>query len=301
MSLCVLCNRTFGTEKALKQHEENSPKHAETFGCKPCNRSFCSLDALGQHQDGSPAHRKPRKDSVESSVTPVSFTPYVPLLFSTSSNVHSTIRNRRRSGYAQTKNTSHTNSTFDLPFSVLESQMQALTIPDSQTSIVAPKIDRAHINTPQEETRTFFTFPELHQKIAEAVVPTIAPPWFNPDTEAHFGTEHETNVMGKFSCENKRCRKSQWSSQVVAVWIKGYPHNGYNAIVYNQRCKSCDRLGSFKLDEQSYVERIAYRLKRWAGVRVELPPFSGQSRGPHESKHCEGCKAGHCSRADDSW
>lgn len=276
MSHCVLCNRTFREEKALKQHQENSLKHAETFG----------------------SHGKPRKDTVESPATPVSFATYVPLLFSTSSDVRSTTRNRQRSGHAATKNTSRTNSTFDLPFAVLQSQMQALTIPDSQISTVAPGIDRAHINTRQEETRTFFTFPRLHQRIDEAVVPAIASTWFNPDTEAHFDTEHETNVMGKFTCENKRCRKSQWSSQVVAVWIRGYPHNGYNAIVYNQRCKSCDRLGRFKLDEESYVERIAYRLKRWAGVRVEQPPFSGQSRGPHESKHCEGCKAGHCSRAN---
>ncbi|KAF1828447.1 hypothetical protein BDW02DRAFT_616085 [Decorospora gaudefroyi] len=300
MSLCVLCNRTFGGEKALKQHEENSPKHAETLGCKPCNRSFGSLDALGQHQHNSPAHRKPRKDSVASSFTPVPPVNHAASPLPTTSHVRHLVRNSERNRHATTKNTSQTDSTFDLPFEVLENRLRALAIPDLDTIVAPPTIDRAHIPTRQEETRTFFTFPELHQRIAEAVAPTITSTWFNPDIEAHFDTEHETNVMGKFTCENKRCRKSQWSSKVVAVWIKGYPRNGYNAIVYNQRCKSCDRLGSFKLDAESYVERIAYRLKRWAGVRVEQPPFSGQSRGPHESEHCEGCKAGHCSRADDS-
>jgi hypothetical protein len=294
MSFCVLCNRTFGGEKALKQHEEDSPKHAETFGCKPCNRSFGSLDALGQHQDNSPAHRKSRKDSVASSVMPVPFAHYVPLLSSTSSNVRSTIRNGQRSGHATTKNTSHTNSSFDMPFAVLESRMQALTIPDSQASIVEPKIDRAHINTRQEETRTFFTFPELHYSIAEAVEPAIVSTWFNNDIDAHFNNKHPTCVMGKFTCDNNACRKKRWSSKVVATWIQGYTRNGYNAIVFNQRCESCNCLGSFKLDEKSYIDRIAYRLKKWAGVIVEPPPFLPKSTPPHEKDLCEGCKVGKC-------
>jgi hypothetical protein len=298
MSLCGLCNRNFGSEKALKQHEENSPKHAENFGCKACNRSFKSLNALGQHQDNSPAHRKTRKDSVVTSSTSVPAADYARSPLPTTSSVRHQVRNSQRNGHATTKNTSHTHSTFDLPFAVLKSRMQALNIPEIKTIVTPPKIDRAHVHT-RQETRTFFTFPELHQRIAEAVAPTITSTWFNPIIEAHFNTEYETNVMGNFTCENKRCRKSQWSSKVVAVWIKGYPRSGYNAMVYNQRCKSCDRLGSLKLDEESYVERIAYRLKKWAGVTVEMRPFSGTSKGPHEIEHCEGCKAGHCSRALD--
>jgi hypothetical protein len=34
--------------------------------------------------------------------------------------------------------------------------------------------------------------------------------------------------------------------------------------------------------DDSYVERVAYRLKKWCGVELERPEF------------CEGCKAGHC-------
>jgi hypothetical protein len=294
MSLCALCNRTFGSRKALKQHEENSPKHAETFGCKPCNRSFGSLDALGQHQDNSPAHRKSRKDSVLSSVTPVPFIPSAPSLFSTSSNVRSTIRNGQRSGHAVTKTTSHTNSIFDLPFAVLQSQMQALTIPDLKTTIVAPKVDQAHINMRKEETRTFFIFPELHYSIAEAVAPSKISTWFNNDIDAHFNNWYKTCVMGRFTCDNNACRKKRWSSKVVATWIQGYTRNGYNAIVFNQRCESCNCLGSFKLDEKSYIDRIAYRLKKWAGVIVEQPPFLLKKTPPHEKDLCEGCKVGKC-------
>jgi hypothetical protein len=317
MSLCEFCNRTFGSERALKQHEEDSPKHAvsnrpfdsynglkqheeklpkpaETFGCKACNRFFGSLDALGQHQDNSSAHRKLRKDSLASSVTPVPFAPYVPLLFSASSNARSTIRTGQRSGHATTENTSQPSSAFDLPFAVLESRMQTLTIPDVITTVAPPQTNRAHIYAQQEETRTSFTFPELHQRIAEAVAAEITSAWYNYDMEAHFEDKHTTCVMGKFTCENRACRQSGWSSKVVSIRIRGYPRSGYNAVVYNQRCKSCNRLGRFKLDEESYVERIAYRLKKWAGVTVERPPFSEKNDGPHDSERCEGCKVDDC-------
>jgi hypothetical protein len=242
------------------------------------------------HQDNSPAHRKTRTDSVASSVTPVPFALYVPLLFLTSSNVRSTIRNGQRNG----QRTSHTNLTFDLAFAVLESRMQALTITDPQTSIVVPKIDRAHINTWQEETRSFFRFSELHYNIAEAVAPAIISTWFRNDIDAQFNNKHTTCVMEKFACDNNACRKKRWSSKVVATWIQGYTRNGYNAIVFNQCCESCNCLGSFKLDEKSYIDRIAYRLKKWAGVIVEPPPFLPKSILPHEKDLCEGCKVGKC-------
>jgi hypothetical protein len=46
---------------------------------------------------------------------------------------------------------------------------------------------------------------------------------------------------------------------------------------------------------QQYVERVAYRLKKWCGVAQERTQFSGKSKGPHQEKFCEGCKARHCS------
>ncbi|KAI8931458.1 hypothetical protein NX059_011784 [Plenodomus lindquistii] len=297
MSLCVLCNRTFGDEIALRSHEKNSPKHVP-FGCKACNRSFGSQAALNQHQNDSPAHQRPRADSVTTSSTPGPLVNRPTSPSSTTARVRHPVSNSERNRHATTKNTSQADSTFDRPFEVLENQLRALAISDVDTTVPSPESNRAQISTRTMETRSFFTYPELHQRIAEAVLPEITSTWFNPDMEAHFDTDHETNIMGNFTCENKRCRKRQWSSLVVAVWIKGYYRNGYNAIVYNQRCKLCDWLGRFKLDEASYVERITYRLKRWAGVRVEQLPFGGPSKGPHESGHCEGCKAGHCSQAD---
>ncbi|RYN41688.1 hypothetical protein AA0114_g10647 [Alternaria tenuissima] len=296
MSICVLCSRTFGSDQALRQHEEDSPKHG-TFDCKACKRSFSSQDALTQHQDDSPIHQRSRRDSVTASATPVPFTQYVPLLSSTSSNVPSATHDGQRSRDTATENSSHANPIFDSDFIPLEDTLQALTISDINTTTARAKTGPVRIPRILQKE---FTFPELHQRIAEAVAPAITSTWFNHNTEAPFEHEYGTNIVGTFKCVNNRCKKKGWSSGVVATWIYGYSRNGYNAIVYNQRCKACDCLGSLKMDEETYVERVAYRLKKWAGVKMERPFFGHKIlHGPHDSERCEGCKVGHCTQADD--
>ncbi|EEP75359.1 conserved hypothetical protein [Uncinocarpus reesii 1704] len=106
----------------------------------------------------------------------------------------------------------------------------------------------------------------------------------------------DTNVMGRFSCHNKNCRSTGWSSKKIAITIRMYkyiPSAKYNARVYHQRCKSCNRLSRPVLDS-SYAERVAYRLKKWHGIQTETAVYSGGSKGPHNSRLCEGCKDGHC-------
>ena len=53
---CKLCNRSFGSEKALGQHLRDSPIHNPSYECELCNRSFGSEKALDQHLRDSPAH-----------------------------------------------------------------------------------------------------------------------------------------------------------------------------------------------------------------------------------------------------
>jgi hypothetical protein len=77
-----------------------------------------------------------------------------------------------------------------------------------------------------------------------------------------------------------------------------YGGERYNARVYHQRCMVCNFLSRLILDD-SYAERVAYRLKKWCRVELELPEFSGESKGPHAKEFCEDCKAGHCS--EDRW
>lgn len=153
----------------------------------------------------------------------------------------------------------------------------------------------------EHETRDRFMFPQLHDAILSAVDGAIPSLRFNSeDTEDGLDEEYDTCVMGKFACTNRECNKRGWSSSKVAIWIRGYGHggrcpSGYNAVVFNQRCDSCDRLGNFTIDEQSYIERVVYRLRKWAGVAVTPPIYSLGSRGPHVEELCEGCKNGHCS------
>ncbi|KAK5430763.1 hypothetical protein LTR55_012457, partial [Exophiala xenobiotica] len=108
----------------------------------------------------------------------------------------------------------------------------------------------------------------------------------NSDRRA--GREYTTHVMGKFRCINTACETNGWSSKKVAIQIRGYPKNGYNAIVFNQRCKACGQLGTFTLDKKSYVERVAYRIQRWAGVHLEQPYYGSKEGLPHEREFCEG-------------
>jgi hypothetical protein len=53
------------------------------------------------------------------------------------------------------------------------------------------------------------------------------------------------------------------------------------------------------MDEESYIERISYRIKRWAGVEVMQPDYDRKLTKPHEQDYCEGCKRGKCTEGDD--
>lgn len=116
------------------------------------------------------------------------------------------------------------------------------------------------------------------------------------DNDTSHTRAHDTNIMGRFVCHNRGCKSSGWSSKMIAVTIRLYPGQKYNARVYHQRCKVCSWVSRPVLD-QSYAERIVYRIKKWNGVPVETPSKSDNSRGPHNSELCEGCKAGHCSQS----
>jgi len=138
-------------------------------------------------------------------------------------------------------------------------------------------------------------FPSLHQDVVDAVSGQIASARFhNEDSDGDSNKKYLTHVMGKFKCNNNACSKGGWGSKKVAIQIRGYPRNGYNAVVFNQRCKSCNQLGNLTLDEKSYVDRVAYRLKKWAGIPMEKQYYDRKNGPPHESTLCEGCKIGVC-------
>ncbi|KAK7967656.1 uncharacterized protein PG986_001933 [Apiospora aurea] len=106
------------------------------------------------------------------------------------------------------------------------------------------------------ETRASFMFPWLHKRVFSAVREQISPLVFH--NKGQQSDEYETYVMGKFVCNNTSCEKSAWTSKKVGVVIRRFEDEGrgmgYNATIFNQRCKSCNALGTLSLDQKSYVE-----------------------------------------------
>lgn len=144
---------------------------------------------------------------------------------------------------------------------------------------------------------TWSMYPTLHDEVSSLLEEdNLRFSFYGNNTSATCIKQHDTNIMGRFTCENNSCTSNGWSSKKIPITIRMYHGARYNVIVYHQRCRKCNKLAKPRLDE-SYAERVAYRLKKWRGVHVETPTYSGQSKGPHRRELCEGCKAGHCSES----
>ncbi len=144
-------------------------------------------------------------------------------------------------------------------------------------------------------------FPLLHDGVSRLLEDEgLHFTFYDLDEDTNSIEIYDTAIMGRFHCYNRKCSSKGWSSKQIPITIRMYPAERYNARVYYQRCQACNMLSKPRLDD-SYAERVAYRLMKWSGVDLEPPEFSGKCRGPHKSAFCEGCKAGHCSegRRDD--
>lgn len=147
--------------------------------------------------------------------------------------------------------------------------------------------------------RSWNMFPRLHDHVAALIEPHGLHFTFHAnDTDAQCTEIYDTNITGDFTCTNKKCFSSGWGSKVVPITIRMYAGNKYNARVYNQRCKACNWSYKPQLNN-SYAERIAYRLRKWNGVPVETVPYGGKKDDrPHMSEYCMGCAAGRCTRGN---
>ena len=86
---------------------------------------------------------------------------------------------------------------------------------------------------PKGETRTSFMFPSLHQDVSNAVSNEIHSTWFSKKgSDEDSNNKYSTHVMGKFRCDNDGCSNRGWNSKKVAILIRGYPKNGYKAVVF---------------------------------------------------------------------
>lgn len=153
----------------------------------------------------------------------------------------------------------------------------------------------------QKPIATWSMYKNLHDEVSSSLVaPDLHYEFYENDDGMSSTNMRDTNIMGRFVCHNRACRARGWPSNMIAITIRLFPGQKYNARVYHQRCKFCRWLSRPVLD-QSYAERIVYWIRQWNGIRVERPPISRDSKGPHNRQLCEGCKAGHCSQADEDW
>jgi Zinc-binding domain len=152
-----------------------------------------------------------------------------------------------------------------------------------------------------QHTDKWSMFPEQDSNVAQLLRDADLHFTFHKADQNNCEKEYDTNVIASFSCDNPLCDARGWSSHIVPITIRMYNKRRYNARVYYQRCKKCNQLAKPKLDE-TYAERVAYRLKKWSGISVARPPYNGEdaNRPPHISRLCEGCKAGHCRRGSGS-
>lgn len=148
-------------------------------------------------------------------------------------------------------------------------------------------------------TKTSRMYSSLHPDVLGAVSNHITNLEFHEDdSDDHVDKQYSTYVMGHFRCYNPTCSTRGWASGMVTILIRRYQDGSYNAVVFMQRCRACNRLGKLTVDKMSYVSRVQYRLLKWAGVALERPVYESKNTEPHETLLCEGCRRGICRVAE---
>nr|POF22344.1 hypothetical protein CFP56_36429 [Quercus suber] len=138
--------------------------------------------------------------------------------------------------------------------------------------------------------------PDLHKQVLNLLDDDGLSFTFNhSDESCGIIKDYDTHIMGAFVCEHSACSSKGWGSKKIAIYIRLYANQRYNAQVYRQRCKQCNHLGKLVPDADCYADRVAYRLKKWSGIAAERPFYQRKNGEPHETLFCEGCKNGHCS------
>ncbi|KAI3567863.1 zinc-binding domain-containing protein [Fusarium oxysporum f. sp. albedinis] len=104
--------------------------------------------------------------------------------------------------------------------------------------------------------------PQLHRKVSPLLSKdNLRFKFHNVDDDSTCIKSYDTNVMGRFVCNNRKCATNGWSSKKIAITIRMYDNERYNVRVYNQHCKACNSTSRPLLDEKSYADRVAYRIK----------------------------------------
>ncbi|KAK4221910.1 zinc-binding domain-containing protein [Podospora fimiseda] len=174
------------------------------------------------------------------------------------------------------------------------------TVSSLQTSVIKGNNDRdkkgSNSKTKSTPPKSSYLIQGLHQNVCDTLRAegfSLIPEFNKTGPDYAADKRHSTSIMAKFRCRKEGCGGT--CSKKVAIRIRWFEGNTYNASVYNQRCLDCDALGIMAVDKDVYVARVVYRLKKWAGIEMEQPDYPGTPDGTvHECEHCEGCRLGIC-------
>lgn len=105
---------------------------------------------------------------------------------------------------------------------------------------------------------TWSMYQALHNKISSLLVKAgLHFEFYKDNDKTKYTRMRDTNIIGRFLCNKRAYKSKRWSSKMIAITIRLYPEQKYNARVYHQHCKTCSSL-SRPVSDQSYTERIAY-------------------------------------------
>ena len=270
------------TTEALQHSAHNPPLGAEWTDCGPCGRQFANFEALQQHKRDSPAHRTHAHQESAPGVA------IAPSTFRDLSTISRQLDGANQPNLSIRRQHHSTQRASKFPCSQCTRSFRSDSALQMHTNDFHARLE----NSP------WSMHPDLHDEVSQRLQTNRISLEFYEDGELDDSIrDYDTYVMGAFTCPNQSCRIQRWMSNKIAISIRLYDDERYNAIVWHQRCKKCKSIGNLELDVQSYMDRVVYRLGKWFGLDAEVPPFSGNiGNGPHRQALCEGCKNGHCER-----
>jgi len=119
---------------------------------------------------------------------------------------------------------------------------------------------------PQDEGRSMHSM--LHDDVARLLLPhKLFFSLQNVDEDGMCIEEYDTNIMGQFACNNPNCRSGGWWSKKLQLQSACMTEKSTTRECTTKAAED-DQLGQSTLDE-SYADRVAYRLKTWSGLPME--------------------------------
>jgi hypothetical protein len=273
----AICNEHFESSSALALHKRDSPEHAEkleklqhklailrrTFECEGCFRCFGTAEALTEQKIEFERQKAERA-------------------------------RRAALGLGLDSPTLKALTEFKRNAERLAKEHAQQVASDDELSLQTLSLE------PPSDDSPWSTHADLHDSVLRRLEENGLSITFHEEGEAKDSIrDYGTTIMGASTCPNQSCPTKKWTSKNVAISIWLFDNQRYNAAVWHQRCQECESMGILKPDEESYTDRVAYRLGKWLGLASEAPRFRRRiEQPPHVKALCEGCKSGRCRAGD---